>query len=104
MFLFLSFLCMASVIGALQGEHRFLNSLFAIVGFFGAALFGCNLYPRHMLAEDAPQSIGKMFGVVFALWLAWVLLYVVHGIFVINKAGWLFWILFPLAALATFLF
>jgi hypothetical protein len=95
---------MASVAGVVYGEHRLLDSLLTIVGFFGAALFGCNLYPRHMLAEDAPQSIGKMFGVVFALWLAWALVYVVHGTFVINKAGWLFWTLFPLAALATFLF
>jgi hypothetical protein len=64
--------------GALHGDHRFLNSFFAIVGFFGANLFGCNLYPRRLLANDAPQSIARVFTVALAVWLAAFLLYVIH--------------------------
>jgi hypothetical protein len=83
---FFSLLCSKGVSGALHGEHRLLNSLFAIVGFFGAGLSACNLYPRHVRTEDAKQSIGQMCAVALALWLLTALSYLVYGIFVYNKA------------------
>ncbi|MGB8536743.1 MAG: hypothetical protein WCD57_10050 [Acidobacteriaceae bacterium] len=82
---FFSLLCSTGVSGALHGEHSLLNSLFAIVGFFGAGLVACNLYPRHVRTEDAKQSIGNMFAVVLTFWLVTVLSYLVYGIFVYSK-------------------
>jgi hypothetical protein len=83
---FFSLLCSTGVASVVHhGEHSLLNSLFAIVGFFGAGLFACNLYPRHVRTEDAKQSIGKMVVVALTFWLVAALSYLVYGIFIYSK-------------------
>jgi hypothetical protein len=82
---FLSLLCSMGVSNVLHGGHRLLNSLSAIVGFFGAGLAACNLYPRHVRTEEAKLSIGKMFASALMLWLVAELSYLVYGIFAYSK-------------------
>lgn len=93
--MFFLFIFAASVTEALHGGLTFLNSLLAIVSFFIASLLVCNLYPRHMLADNARQSIKRTFATTFILWMSSTLLYIVYHIIIIDK---------PLGAVAFLVF